>query len=208
MSRDDAPMKPKNVSTENARPSKEVAEAAVRTLIEWAGDDPAREGLLGTPDRVVRAYNEFYSGYQDDPVAILKKATESAAGYDDMVLLRGIRFSSHCEHHMITIVGVAHVAYVPNEVMVGISKIARVVEVFARRLQIQEAMTSQIAAAIEEAIAPRGVAVLIDAEHQCMTTRGVQRPGMTTVTTHVTGCFKTDSERRREFVEVATRSAR
>jgi GTP cyclohydrolase I len=201
-------MKSKSPPTTGSRPSKEAAEGAVRTLIEWAGDDPAREGLLGTPDRVVRAYDEFYRGYQEDPVAILRKATEPAHGYDDMVLLRGIRFSSHCEHHMITIIGVAHVAYVPNEQMVGISKIARVVDVFARRLQIQEAMTSQIAAAIDEAVAPRGVAVLIDAEHQCMTTRGVQRPGVTTVTTHVTGCFKSDPMRRREFVEVATRSPR
>ncbi len=208
MSRDDAPMKSKSAPAQGSRPSKEAAEGAVRTLIEWAGDDPSREGLLGTPDRVVRAYDEFYRGYEQDPVAILRKAMEPANGYDDMVLLRGIRFSSHCEHHMITIVGVAHVAYVPGAHMVGISKIARVVDAFARRLQIQEAMTSQIAAAIDEAIAPKGVAVLIDAEHQCMTTRGVQRPGVTTVTTHVTGSFKTDPAQRREFIEVATRCAR
>ncbi len=208
MSRDDAPMTPKSTPATGVRPSKDVAEGAVRTLIEWAGDDPTREGLVGTPDRVLRAYDEFYCGYQEDPVATLRKAVEPANGYDDMVLLRGIRFSSHCEHHMITIVGVAHVAYVPDAQMVGISKIARVVDVFARRLQIQEAMTSQIAVAIEEAISPKGVAVLIDAEHQCMTTRGVQRPGMTTVTTHVTGCFKSDPAQRREFVEVATRSIR
>ena len=200
MSRDDAPIKLRAAETTVTKPSREQAEAAVQTLIQWAGDDPAREGLVGTPDRVLRAYDEFYGGYGEDPVAILQKAMEPAGGYDDMVLLRGLRFASHCEHHMITIVGTANVAYVPDASMVGISKLARVVEVFARRLQIQEAMTAQIAQAIEDAIAPRGVAVVIDAEHQCMTTRGIQRPGMTTVTSRMLGCFKTDPERRREVM--------
>lgn len=205
MSNGESSMKLHDVSEKGTRPSREEAEAAVRTLIGWAGDDPGREGLVGTPDRVIRAYNEFYRGYQEDPVAILRGAIEPAGGYDDMVLLRGIRFSSHCEHHMITIVGEAHVAYVPDASMVGISKLARVVEVFARRLQIQEAMTAQIAQAIHEAVAPRGVGVVIDAEHQCMTTRGIQRPGMTTVTTHMMGCFREDAERRRELLDLATR---
>lgn len=200
MSRDEATVKSSSSGPRVEKPSRADAEAAVQTLIQWAGDDPSREGLVGTPDRVLRAYDEFYAGYDEDPISILQKALEPAEGYDDLVLLRGIRFSSHCEHHMITIVGTANVAYVPGESMVGISKLARVVEVFARRLQIQEAMTSQIAQAIHDAVKPQGVAVVIDAEHQCMTTRGIQRPGMTTVTTRMLGCFKTDPERRRELL--------
>lgn len=187
---------------QTGRPSRQQAEAAVRTMIRWTGDDPDREGLVATPDRVVRAYEDFYAGYAQDPEAILRKAIEPAAGYDEMVLLKNIRVESHCEHHMIAIIGVAHVAYVPGESMVGISKLARVVEVFARRMQIQEGLTAQIANAIHDVLEPRGVAVVIDAEHQCMTTRGIHRPGMTTVTSKMLGCFKDDRERRRELFEL------
>ena len=184
------------------RPSREEAEAAVRTMIRWTGDDPDREGVVATPGRVVRAYEEFYAGYDQDPEAILRKAIEPAGDYDETILLKNIRVASHCEHHMIAILGVAHVAYVPGEHMVGISKLARVVEVFARRMQIQEGLTAQIANAIHEVLEPRGVAVVIDAEHQCMTTRGIHRPGMSTVTSKMLGCFKDDRERRRELFEM------
>jgi len=184
------------------RPSRTEAEAAVRTMIRWTGDDPDREGLVATPDRVVRAYEEFYAGYEQDPAKILRKAIEPAVDYDEMVLLRNIRLESHCEHHMIAILGVAHIAYVPNLHMVGISKLARVVEVFARRMQIQEGLTAQIANVIQEVLEPRGVGVVIDAEHQCMTTRGIHRPGMSTVTSKMIGCFKDDRGRRRELFEM------
>ena len=182
------------------RPSREEAEAAVRTLLRWAGDDPAREGLLGTPGRVARAYEEFFAGYFRDPVEILQRTFEETEGYDEMVLLRGIRFESHCEHHLAPIIGVAHVAYMPRRRVVGISKLARIVEVYARRLQIQEKMTAQIANTIDEVLQPHGVAVVIDAAHQCMTTRGVHKPGVTMVTSRMLGVFRDDPKTRREFL--------
>jgi len=182
------------------RPSRAEAEAAVRTLIRWAGDDPDREGLAGTPDRVVRAYREFFSGYEQDPREILARTFEETDGYDEIVLLRDIRLESHCEHHMVPIIGRAHVAYLPARRVVGISKIARVVEVYARRLQIQETLTVQIAAAIDEVLQPRGVAVVIEAAHQCMTTRGVRKAGVTMVTSRMLGAFRDDPATRREVL--------
>ena len=174
-------------------PSRAEAEAAVRTLIAWAGDDPTREGLLDTPQRVADAYKEYFSGYGLDPVEVLSRQFEETGGYDDLVMLRDIRVESHCEHHIAPFLGVAHVAYLPNGRIVGISKIARVVEIFAKRLQTQETMTAQIADAIEAALRPRGVAVLIEAEHQCMSTRGVHQPGVKTITTRFTGTLETDA---------------
>lgn len=182
------------------RPSQEEAEDAVRTLLRWAGDDPSREGLLDTPNRVVRSYGEFYAGYQSDAEEELRRTFEETEGYDEMVMLRGITFESHCEHHMVPIIGTAHVAYLPKTRVVGISKLARVVDIYAKRLQTQETMTVQIAQAIENALQPRGVAVIIDAEHQCMTTRGIHKPGVSTVTTHMLGAFRENPEARREFL--------
>jgi len=182
------------------RPSREEAEAAVRTLLRWAGDDPDREGLAGTPGRVARAYEEFFAGYFQDPVEILQRTFEETDGYDEMVLLRDIRFESHCEHHLAPIIGVAHVAYMPRRRVVGISKLARVVEVYARRLQIQEKMTAQVANTIDAVLQPHGVAVVIDAAHQCMTTRGVHKPGVSMVTSRMLGVFRDDPKTRREFL--------
>lgn len=182
------------------RPSREEAEAAVRTLLRWAGDDPNREGLVGTPDRVVRAYEEFFAGYTQDPVEILHRTFEETEGYDEIVLLRDIRLESHCEHHMVPIIGKAHVAYLPNRRVVGISKLARVVEIYARRLQIQEKLTSQIANTINDVLEPKGVAVVIEAAHQCMTTRGIHKPGVTMVTSRMLGEFRTSASTRREFM--------
>jgi GTP cyclohydrolase IA len=182
--------------------SRREAEEAVRTLLLWAGDDPDREGLVGTPDRVVRAYEEFFGGYQEEPHTFLRSASYDAAGYTDMVLLKNIRFESHCEHHISPILGVIHLAYLPGERVVGISKLARVCDAYARRLQIQEAMTFQIADALQDALAPRGVAVLVEGTHQCMTTRGVYKPGLSMVTRHFTGVFETDANLRREFLEL------
>ncbi|WP_029014217.1 GTP cyclohydrolase I FolE [Niveispirillum irakense] len=182
------------------RPTKAEAEAAVRTLIRWAGDDPDREGLVGTPDRVVRSYEEFYAGYAVDPVELLARTFEETDGYDEMVVLKGIRLESYCEHHMVPIIGKAHVAYLPRNRVVGISKLARVVEVYAKRLQIQEKMTSQIANTIEEVLEPLGVAVVIEATHQCMTTRGIHKPGVTMVTSRMLGAFREDPKTRREFL--------
>jgi GTP cyclohydrolase I len=182
------------------RPGRAEAEAAVRTLLRWAGDDPLREGLVGTPERVVRAYEEFFAGYGQDPVEILQSTFEETDGYDEMVLLRGIRFESHCEHHMAPIIGVAHVAYLPKTRVVGISKLARIVEVYARRLQIQEKMTAQIANTIDAVLQPHGVAVVIEATHQCMTTRGVHKPGTSMVTSRMLGVFRDDPKTRREFL--------
>jgi len=173
---------------------------AVRTLIRWAGDDPDREGLLETPARVAKAYEEFFEGYTQDPGAILAKTFGDTEGYDEMVTLRDIELHSHCEHHMVPFIGVAHVAYVPAQRVVGISKIARLVECFARRLQIQEKLTQQIADALAETLQPRGVAVVIEAGHQCMTTRGVQKPGTVTVTSAMLGLFRDDPSTRREFL--------
>jgi len=181
-------------------PSRAAAEEAVRTLIRWAGDDPDREGLVGTPDRVVRSYEEFFAGYGEDPREILQRTFEEIDGYDEMVVLRDIRIESHCEHHMVPIIGRAHVAYLPDRRVVGISKLARVVETYARRLQIQEKMTAQIANTIDEVLRPRGIAVVIEAAHQCMTTRGVHKAGVTMVTSRMLGAFRDDANTRREFL--------
>jgi GTP cyclohydrolase I len=184
------------------RPSRAEAEDAVRTLLRWAGDDPTREGLLGTPDRVARAYREFFSGYDVDPVAFLKRTFEEINGYDELIVLRDIRFESHCEHHLAPIIGRAHIGYLPNRRVVGISKLARVLEAYARRLQIQEKLTAQVANTIQEVLQPRGVGVIIDAAHQCMTTRGVHKPGMSMVTSRMLGSFRTDASTRREFLAI------
>src|SRR5690606_10731489 len=184
------------------RPSRAEAEEAVRTLIRWAGDDPEREGLRGTPDRVVRAYREFFSGYDSDPTEILQRTFEEIDGYDEMVVLRDIRFESHCEHHMAPIIGRAHIAYLPRKRVVGISKLARLLDVYSRRLQIQEKLTAQIANALDEGLQPAGVGVVIDASDQCMTTRGVHKPGTSMVTSHMLGRFRTDSKTRREFMAI------
>jgi GTP cyclohydrolase I len=185
-----------------SRPSREEAEAAVRVLIRWAGDDPTREGLIGTPDRVVRSYEEFFSGYEDDPIQSLQRTFEETEGYDEIVLLKDIRFESHCEHHMAPIIGKAHIAYLPRNRVVGISKLARLVEVYARRLQIQEKMTAQIANTLDEVLQPKGVAVVIEAAHQCMTTRGVHKPGVTMVTSRMLGAFRDDPLTRREVLQM------
>jgi GTP cyclohydrolase IA len=182
------------------RPSRAEAEEAVRTLIRWAGDDPEREGLQGTPDRIVRAYQEFFSGYDEDPVALLNRTFEQTDGYDEIVVLKDIRFESHCEHHIAPIIGKVHVAYLPNNRVVGISKLARLVDVYAKRLQIQEKMTSQIANTLDEVLQPKGVAVIIEAAHQCMTTRGVHKPGVTMVTSRMLGAFRDDPSSRREVL--------
>lgn len=185
-----------------ARPSRAEAERAVRTLIEWAGDDPDREGLLETPARVVRAYEEFFSGYDSDPVQILRTTFEETNGYDEMIVLRDIRFISHCEHHVVPIVGRVHVGYLPNKRVVGISKIARLVDAFARRLQIQEKLTTQIANTIQEVLEPQGVGVVVEGSHQCMTTRGVTKPGAALVTSRMLGAFRIDPTTRREFLNM------
>jgi GTP cyclohydrolase I len=182
------------------RPSREEAEAAVRTLLEWAGDDPDREGLQGTPGRVVRAYEEFFGGYDVDPVDLLQRTFAEVEGYDEMVVLKDIRFESHCEHHLAPIIGRAHVAYLPSGRVVGISKLARLVEAYAKRLQIQEKMTAQIANTLDEVLQPKGVGVVIEAAHQCMTTRGVHKPGVTMVTSRLLGAFRDDASTRREFL--------
>jgi len=187
-------------ATTSARPARTEAEEAVRTLIRWAGDDPEREGLLGTPDRVARAYEEFFSGYWQDPEAILRTTFEETEGYDEMVVLRDIDYESHCEHHMVPIIGRAHVAYLPNNRVVGISKLARIVEAYAKRLQIQEKMTSQIANAIDKVLAPKGVAVVVEGNHECMSTRGVHKPDVVMVTSTMLGAFRDNPSTRREFL--------
>ena len=184
------------------RPSRSEAEDAVKTLIRWAGDDPGREGLKDTPSRVVRSYEEFFSGYDADPKLILQRTFEEVQGYDEIVLLRDIRFESHCEHHMAPIIGKAHVAYLPDSRVVGISKLARLVEAYSKRLQIQEKMTSQIAGAINEVLLPLGTAVVVEAAHQCMTTRGVKKSGVTMVTSRMLGAFRENGETRREFLSM------
>ena len=184
----------------STKPSREEAEEAVRTLLRWAGDDPGREGLVGTPDRVLRAYEEYFSGYEEDPVALLQRTFEEVENYDEMVLLRDIRFESHCEHHMAPIIGKAHIGYLPAQRVVGLSKLARLVDVYARRLQIQEKMTAQIANTISEVLQPKGVAVVIEGAHQCMTTRGAHKPGATMMTSRMLGGFRTDARTRREFL--------
>ena len=184
------------------RPTREEAERAVRTLIEWAGDDPGREGLKATPSRVVRAFEEYFIGYASDPIEQLQRTFEETDGYDEMVVLKDIRFESHCEHHLAPIIGKAHVAYLPQQRVVGISKLARLVEVYAKRLQIQEKMTAQIANTLDEVLQPKGVAVVIEAAHQCMTTRGVHKPGVSMVTSRMLGAFRTDPSTRREFLAI------
>ena len=188
------------VAADNTKPSRAEAEDAVRTLLRWSGDDPTREGLLDTPKRVVKAYDEWFAGYGVDPVEILQRTFEETDGYDEMVLLKDIRFESFCEHHMAPIIGKVHVAYLPESRVVGISKLARVVEVYAKRLQIQEKMTAQVANTLNEVLQPKGVAVIIEAAHQCMTTRGVHKPGVTMVTSRMLGAFRDDPSTRREFL--------
>jgi len=187
------------------RPSREEAEDAVRTLISWAGDDPKREGLIDTPGRVVEAYEEWFKGYNEDPNVYLSRVFDDVKGYDDIVMLRDIDVESHCEHHIAPFLGKAFVAYMPLDRVVGISKIARVVEIYAKRLQTQETMTSQILHAIQDSLAPMGVAVLIDAKHECMTTRGVHHPNVSTITTQFSGVFKSDKELRERFLRLAGR---
>lgn len=184
------------------RPTQEEAMQAVRTLISWAGDDPEREGLIDTPGRVTRAYKEFFAGYAEDPMEVLGRTFEEVEGYSDMVMLRDITLESHCEHHMVPILGKAHIAYVPISRVVGISKLARVVEIFGKRLQTQETMTAQIGETIQNALSPHGVAVLIEAKHQCMTTRGIHKTDVATITSHFTGVFKEDSRMERRFLEM------
>jgi GTP cyclohydrolase I len=185
---------------DSQKPSRAEAEAAVRTLLMWAGEDPEREGLLDTPARVVRSYEEFFNGYAEDPIALLARTFEEIDGYDEMVVLRDIRVESHCEHHMVPIIGRAHVAYLPDVRVVGISKLARVVDAYAHRFQIQEKLTAQIANTINEVLQPRGVAVVIEANHQCMSTRGVHKPGASMVTSRMLGAFRDDPSTRREFL--------
>jgi GTP cyclohydrolase IA len=187
------------------KPTRAEAEAAVRTLLRWTGDDPAREGLIDTPARVVRAYEEFFQGYDSDPIDILQRTFEETDGYDEMVLLRDVSFESHCEHHMVPIVGKAHIAYLPNKRVVGISKLARVLDIYAKRLQIQEKLTAQIANAVQDVLQPKGVAVLIEAQHQCMTTRGVHKAGVSMVTSRMLGAFRTNASTRREFMAMVGR---
>ena len=189
-----------------ARPTRKQAEEAVRTLIRWANDDPEREGLRDTPARVVRAYEEFFAGYAQDPRDILKRTFTEVEGYDEMIVMNDIRFESHCEHHMVPIIGKAHIGYLPDKRVVGISKLARLVEVYARRLQVQEKMTVQIADTLQEILQPRGVAVVIEAAHQCMTTRGVHKPGVGLVTSRMVGAFREDPSTRREFLAVLGRT--
>jgi len=183
-------------------PSRAEAEAAVRTLLLWAGDDPDREGLLDTPSRVVKSYEEFFAGYRQDPKTLLQRTFEETDGYDELIVLRDIRFESHCEHHMVPIIGVAHIGYLPQNRVIGISKLARVIEAFAKRLQIQEKLTAQIANIIDEVLKPRGVAVIVEARHQCMTTRGVHKPDATLVTSRMLGELRENASTRREFMAI------
>ena len=184
------------------KPSREEAIAAVKTLISWAGDDPTREGLVETPDRVIRAYREFFAGYEEDPEQVLAKTFEEVEGYDDAVIVRNIRVESHCEHHMVPILGVAHVGYIPNKRVVGISKLARIVDIFGKRLQTQETMTAQIADTINRVLEPKGVAVVIDAGHQCMSTRGIHKTESSTITSRMLGIFREKPETREEFMHL------
>lgn len=193
----------RTLRSEDRRPDRADVEAAFRTIIRWTGDDPERDGLIETPARVARAFEEFFVGYTQDPVEILKKTFEEIEGYDEMIVLRGIRFESHCEHHMAPIIGQAWVGYVPSGRVVGISKLARVVEVYAKRLQIQEKMTAQIANTINDVLQPQGVGVIIKASHHCMTTRGVHKPGSDLVTSRMLGCFRDNPLTRQEFLSIA-----
>lgn len=194
----------KKLARESAlkRPSQEEAEEAVRTLIAWAGDDPTRQGLVDTPKRVVKAYKEFFKGYSEDPLQALSRTFDEDEGYDDIVMLRDIEFNSHCEHHIVPFIGRAHVAYLPSHAVVGISKLARVVDIYARRLQTQESMTAQIAKAIDKALEPKGTAILIEAVHQCMSLRGVNKRNVATITTQFTGEFKSNPVLQGRFMEL------
>ena len=183
------------------KPSREQAEDAIRTLLAWAGDDPAREGLIDTPKRVVTAYGDWFSGYTDDPADYLKRTFEEVEGYDEMIVLRDIEFESHCEHHMAPIIGKAHVGYLPDGKVVGISKLARVVETYARRLQVQEKLTAQVAQVIQDVLQPRGVGVVIEGAHECMTTRGVHKRGVSMITSKMLGSFREDARTRAEFLQ-------
>jgi GTP cyclohydrolase I len=184
------------------KPSRDEALDAVKTLIKWAGDDPTREGLIETPDRVIRAYKEFFAGYEEDPEQVLEKTFEEVEGYDDAVIVRNIRVESHCEHHMVPILGIAHVGYIPNKRVVGISKLARIVDIFGKRLQTQETMTAQIADTIQRVLEPKGVAVVIDAGHQCMSTRGIHKTESSTITSRMLGIFRDKPETRAEFMNL------
>jgi len=188
-------------SSKTRTPSRQEAEQAIDVLLRWIGEDPSREGLAGTPSRVVRAWTEFCSGYLENPAQMLERTFEEVEGYDDMVMLRNIRLQSHCEHHLVPILGVAHIAYVPNRRVVGISKLARVLDSFSRRLQTQETLTAQVADCIQNVLQPKGVAVLVDAQHQCMTTRGVRKPDVSMITSRFTGIFKTDKSLSRRFLD-------
>ncbi|MDC3011832.1 GTP cyclohydrolase I FolE [SAR86 cluster bacterium] len=186
----------------NLRPSREQAMEAVKTLLAYTGDDPSREGLIDTPKRVIKAYDEFFAGYNEDPVEVLSRTFEQVEGYDEMVIVKGIRVESHCEHHMVPIIGVAHVGYIPNKKVVGISKLARMVDLFGKRLQTQETMTAQIADTIEKVLNPKGVAVVIDAAHMCMTTRGIHKTETSTVTSRMLGTFRKNANTRAEFMNL------
>jgi GTP cyclohydrolase I len=188
-------------SAPNDKPSREQAEDAVRVLLRWAGEDPAREGLLDTPSRVVKAYSDWFSGYNDDPRDYLQRTFEEVAGYDELIVLRDIEFESHCEHHMAPIIGKAHVGYLPDGKVVGISKLARVVETYARRFQVQEKLTAEIATAIQDVLNPRGVGVVVEAAHECMTTRGIHKRGVSMVTSKMLGSFRDDARTRAEFLQ-------
>ena len=193
--------------SQRQRPSRADAEAAVRVLLEWSGDDPDREGLIDTPARVVRAYEEFFEGYNTNPAELLARTFEETSDYDDLIVLRDMRLESHCEHHVVPIIGKVHVAYLPAKRVVGISKLARVVETYAKRLQIQETLTYQIADTIQDVLQPRGVAVVVEAAHMCMTTRGIKKPGVSMVTRRLLGAFQTDADLRRDFLSSISMSA-
>ena len=193
--------------TDNKKPTREEAEAAVRTMLAWTGDNPDREGLVETPKRVVRAYEQFFAGYEMDPKEVLSKVFEEVEGYDEMVIVKDIRVESHCEHHIVPILGKAHVGYLPNKRIVGISKLARVVDIFGKRLQTQEVMTAQVANVINEVLEPKGVAVVMNAKHQCMTTRGVHKPESSTITSTMLGAFRENPDTRAEFMNLITTSS-
>ena len=195
-------IKDKTINKPVVKPTREEAMDAVKTMIAWAGDDPTREGLLETPKRVIKAYEEFFAGYKMDPDEILNKTFEEVAGYDEMIIIKDIRLESHCEHHMVPILGKAHLAYIPNNRVVGISKLARVVDVYGKRLQTQETMTAQIAESINRVLKPKGVAVVVDAGHQCMTTRGIHKTNATTITSQMLGVFRSDYRTRSEFMNL------
>ena len=198
----DRPIHTESSNQDLKKPSREEAMDAVRTLISWAGDDPTREGLVETPKRVVKAYEEFFAGYNQDPVKVLGKTFSDVKGYDDIVFLRDINIETHCEHHMVPILGKAHVAYLPKNKVVGISKLARVIEIFAKRLQTQETMTMQILNTIDDTLNPYGTAIMIDAKHQCMTTRGINKPNVSTVTPKFSGSFSKDTDLRQRFMQL------